>query len=101
MKSMEKNKLCNQEYMWVCICMCVYVFARDSDKHSTAIIISTCLYTQTQVPMQSRHLQKGKETSLARTERVEGRKFGKEYDGMAQDEMLILGSGPCSITCNF
>ena len=51
MKSMEKNKVCNQEYMWVCVCMCVYVFARDSDKHSTAIIISTCVYTQTQVPM--------------------------------------------------
>ena len=55
MKNMEKNKVCNQEYMWVCVCayvcMYVHVFARDSDKHSAAIIISTCVYTQTQVPM--------------------------------------------------
>ena len=51
MKNMEKDKVCNQEYMWVWVCMYVYVFARDSDKHFTDIIISTCVYTQTQVPM--------------------------------------------------
>lgn len=47
MKNMEKNKVCNQEYMWVCVCVyvCKYMCLLETLLSIPQLLLSACVCT--------------------------------------------------------